>query len=77
MADPKDLFKTLLEQGARAVAPGLSLEVHVERPKNPEHGDFSSNIAMQLAKGLKRSPLELANRLVADFLRPGLTGHQV
>jgi arginyl-tRNA synthetase len=77
MADPKDLFKTLLEQGARAVAPGLSLEVHVERPKNPEHGDFSSNIAMQLAKGLKRNPLELANRLVADFLRPGLTGHQV
>jgi arginyl-tRNA synthetase len=77
MADPKDLFKTLLEQGARAVAPGLSLEVHVERPKNPEHGDFSSNIAMQLAKGLKRNPLELANRLVADFLRPGLPDHQV
>ena len=77
MADPKDLFKTLLEQGARAVAPGLSLEVHVERPKNPEHGDFSSNIAMQLAKGLKRNPLELANRLAADFLRPGLPGHQV
>jgi arginyl-tRNA synthetase len=77
MADPKDIFKALLEKGARAVAPGASVEIQIERPKNPEHGDFSSNLAMQLAKPLKRNPFELANLLAADFLRPGLPGHQV
>jgi arginyl-tRNA synthetase len=39
--------------------------VHIERPKNPEHGDLSSNVAMQLAKQLKRKPREVAEQLIA------------
>src|SRR5215510_5312445 len=65
MADPKEEFRRVLELGLRAVAPeAAGVEIHIERPKNPEHGDLSSNIAMQLAKQLKRNPREIAQKLV-------------
>src|SRR6185503_7600166 len=64
MPDPKDIFKRILQEGARAVAPGATVEVHVERPKNSEHGDLSSNVAMQLSKSLRRNPRELAAKFV-------------
>jgi arginyl-tRNA synthetase len=64
MSDPKEIFRAILEQGARAVAPGTALDVHVERPKNPDHGDLSSNVAMQLAKQLRRNPREVAKEIV-------------
>ena len=38
--------------------------VNLEVPRNPEHGDFSSNIAMVLAKPLRKAPREIANQLV-------------
>ena len=37
----------------------------VERPKNREHGDWSTNVAMQLAKKAGRNPRELAPLLAA------------
>jgi arginyl-tRNA synthetase len=78
MADPKEDFRRVLERGLRALAPGdASIEIHIERPKNPEHGDFSSNLAMHLARRLKRNPLEIATQLVREFLQPGLAGHEV
>src|SRR5688500_20284299 len=46
-------------------------EIGFERPRNPEHGDFSSNVALSLAKPLRRSPRELATELVE---RLDLTG---
>ena len=65
MSDPKEEFKRILEQGLRAVAPqAAGIEIHIERPKNPEHGDLSSNVAMQLAKQLKRNPREIAQKFV-------------
>ncbi|WP_203929871.1 arginine--tRNA ligase [Virgisporangium ochraceum] len=46
-------------------ARGLDLAVlpastSVERPRNPEHGDYASNLALQLAKPTKTPPRELA-----------------
>jgi arginyl-tRNA synthetase len=38
-----------------------NLKITVEHPANLEHGDYSSNIAMQLAKLLKRPPFQIAN----------------
>src|SRR5437879_11474334 len=64
MADPKDIFRKILEQGARAIAPDVAVEIHIERPKNPEHGDLSSNLVMQLAKQSRRNPRELARQFV-------------
>jgi arginyl-tRNA synthetase len=66
MLDPKDAFKSILEEGMRRVAPGESgIEIHIERPKNPQHGDLSSNIALQLSKRLRRNPREIAEQFVA------------
>ncbi|MEO7269067.1 MAG: arginine--tRNA ligase, partial [Knoellia sp.] len=38
-------------------------EVRVERPKNRDHGDWSTNIALQLAKPAGLPPRDLATRL--------------
>jgi len=70
MSDPKDVFKKELEDAVRKFAPDASVEVHIERPKNAEHGDLSSNVAMQLARQLKKNPMDLAKQLVA-LLPPG------
>ncbi len=43
--------------------------VLLERPKEREHGDFSTNVAFSLAKRLKKSPQEIAKRLVKN-IRP-------
>ncbi|WP_299441173.1 arginine--tRNA ligase [uncultured Phycicoccus sp.] len=40
-------------------------EVRVERPRNRDHGDWSTNIALQLAKGAGVPPRELAQVLAA------------
>jgi len=36
----------------------------IEPPRNPDHGDFSTNLAMVLAKPCRKPPLELARSLV-------------
>lgn len=41
--------------------------VIVEYPKNPEHGDFSTNTAMLLAKPLGKSPRVIAEEIVAEL----------
>lgn len=37
----------------------------IERTRNPEHGDYATNVAMLLAKPLRRNPRELA-QIIAD-----------
>ncbi|HET7365516.1 MAG TPA: arginine--tRNA ligase [Burkholderiales bacterium] len=75
MSDPKDVLRRILEDGVRKL--GGSGEVHLERPKNPEHGDWSTNVALQLAKELKRKPRDIAEdlkRATLDALvRSGIT----
>jgi len=60
-----ELFAAALD----VVAPGASLSVEVERPKQREHGDFACNVALQLARPLKRNPRDVAKSLV-DALPP-------
>ena len=45
-------------------APDDAGSVHLERPANPDHGDFSTNAALALAKRNGRNPRELAAELV-------------
>lgn len=45
----------------------LPAEVVVERPRNPEHGDYATNVALQMAKKVGKNPRELA-QLLADAL---------
>lgn len=43
-----------------ALSEHLPLELALERPKNREHGDYASSIALQLAKSAGQNPRELA-----------------
>lgn len=42
-------------------------EIIVETPKEKEHGEFSTNIAMQLAKQVKKAPAQTAAILIANM----------
>jgi len=63
----KDQLALLIEAALEAVAPDAPVSLEIERPKNPTHGDFSSNAAMQLARPLKRNPRELAQLIVTEL----------
>ncbi len=39
----------------------------VEVPKNPEHGDWSCNVAMVMSKATGRRPAELADLIIANL----------
>lgn len=41
----------------------------IERPRNPDHGDYSTNIAMILAKKAGQAPRELADLIAAQLER--------
>lgn len=40
-------------------------EIQLEVPKNPDHGDFASNLAMTMAKAERKAPRQIAEALVA------------
>lgn len=46
---------------------GVVPEVQIEVPGNPDHGDFSSNLAMTMARAEKKSPRQIAEALVAEL----------
>ena len=55
-----ELFTAALQQ----VAPDEpDIAIVLERPRQTTHGDFACNIAMQLAKKLKRNPREIAEAI--------------
>ncbi len=57
-----ELFRSALA----TVAPGVPIaEIILERPKQAQHGDYACNIALQLAKTLKRKPRDIAAEVIA------------
>ena len=67
-ADPKTQLAELLRTALRSVAPDIAeAPIHLERPKQAGHGDFATNLALQLAKPLRRNPRELATMLLAEL----------
>jgi arginyl-tRNA synthetase len=56
----------LLTRVITSLYPNLKLQtvnIHIEHPADLSNGDFSTNIAMGLAKNLKKSPLAIAEEL--------------
>lgn len=59
----------LLAQAAKSLTQNddfdaSNLAIQLERPKNKDHGDFSTNLAMLLAKPLRQNPRAIAERLI-------------
>ncbi len=69
-ADLAELLKitaaaVLAEHGLDSAA--LPATVTVERPRNPEHGDYATNLALQMGKKVGANPRELAGWLAASL----------
>jgi len=59
-----------IESGALSIPEGITLPpVGLERPANPEHGDWATNAAMQLAPIARAAPLAIAGAIL-DHLDP-------
>jgi arginyl-tRNA synthetase len=64
--DLRSHFSALFESAIREVAPvPVVPSIVLEKPRLAEHGDYACNVALQLARALKRAPREIAARLVA------------
>ena len=64
---PKSHLIALFRHAASQFAQAEHLGIDLERPKQASHGDFACNVAMQLAKALKRNPREVAQAIVASL----------
>jgi arginyl-tRNA synthetase len=63
--DSKARLAGLLEQAVRAAFPlAPATPVELDRPKSREHGDFATNVALQLARHVGRKPREVADAIV-------------
>jgi len=63
-----DVLAALVADGAVTLPDGVPTEVTVERPRQKGHGDYATNVAMQLAKRAGTNPRAFAE-LVAERLR--------
>jgi arginyl-tRNA synthetase len=81
---PEQLSRTILDaltslvEGGEVALPALPDEVRVERPKSKEHGDYATNVALQVAKQAGVPPRDLAALLAARLeSAPGIAGVEV
>jgi len=55
-------YKQFLKEGNYEIEP--SINITLEKPKDKNHGDFASNIALELTRMLKKNPRDIANEIV-------------
>jgi arginyl-tRNA synthetase len=64
-------LKRVLEQFD--IEPDQMPDIQLETPRDPEHGDVATNLAMQLAKPLRNNPRKIAEQIVEKLdLNPDL-----
>ncbi|WP_305074206.1 arginine--tRNA ligase [Propionivibrio sp.] len=68
--DIKTHLADLMRTALLSLAPDQAdTAIVLERPKQASHGDFACNLAMQLARAMKRNPRELAQLLLSEIPR--------
>jgi len=69
-ADPKAQIEAALQRALEKEAPEYAkIEFYsLERPRQAGHGDYSTSVALQLAKRLNRNPRELAQSISTSTL---------
>ncbi|MGV2786906.1 arginine--tRNA ligase, partial [Clostridium perfringens] len=67
------LITSSLQQAVNQVCETLgsklpdSTPIRIEQPASMEHGDYATNIAMQLAKLLRKAPMHIAELIQAEL----------
>lgn len=64
-----DVLTTLSTEGAITLPDGVPTSVTVERPRSKEHGDYATNVALQLGKKAGMNPRAFAELVQASLLR--------
>ncbi|MFI5310601.1 MAG: arginine--tRNA ligase [Gemmatimonadales bacterium] len=59
------VIRAELVRAARALGAPADIEPLLERPRDPSHGDWATNVAMTLARTLKQKPADIARTLIA------------
>ena len=70
----RDALMSAVQAGELSLDPAdVPAEVRVERPKNRDHGDWATSVALQLAKRAGRAPREVAALVQERLVRvPGV-----
>lgn len=70
LAEQKQIIAGIFQQAIQPLIAGTELNPNIvlERPRDAAHGDIACNIAMQIAKPLKKNPRELAQVIVEQVL---------
>ena len=65
------LQEAVLEaQRKGALASATLPEVLIEHPQNPEHGDFASGLPLKLARAMRMSPMDIAEKVSEHIVPP-------
>jgi arginyl-tRNA synthetase len=67
-----DTLREEIARAARAIGAPDDTAPILERPRDPSHGDWATNVAMTLARPLGRKPREIAEQLVAAMDLPSV-----
>jgi arginyl-tRNA synthetase len=60
-----DRIRAELSRAAEAIGAGDGVDVVLERPRDPAFGDWTTNLAMTLARQLRQKPREIADALIS------------
>ena len=60
-----DLLDQALQEArdSEFLPPGTAVDVSLEHPQSAEHGDFATSLPLKLARSLRMSPIEIAQRI--------------
>ena len=73
-----DVLTALSEEGSLSLPDGVPTSVTVERPRQKGHGDYATNVAMQLAKKAGTNPRALAELIAARLTASeGVSGVEI
>ncbi|MEX0892899.1 MAG: arginine--tRNA ligase [Gemmatimonadota bacterium] len=76
---PAERLRSQLARTAAELGAPDDVDVQVERPGNPEHGDLTTNLAMLLARPLGRAPRSIAADILArlDTAEAGVASAEI
>ena len=74
-----DKLQAEIQRALRDMGVQDGVPVILERPRNPEHGDWATNVAMTLARPLRKAPKQIADELVGriDAAAAGIRSAEV
>jgi arginyl-tRNA synthetase len=61
---PRELIRAALVEAARELGAPETVEPQLERPRDSSHGEWATNLAMTLARPLRKRPADIARALV-------------